>query len=186
MMQAVTRARRIRQRTWNLETPVETMVEVKEEDTAEMVTPLAQREVITATTIICRPRTGTRRMIATQADENMQAKEATEIKLLAEEDDSVAEMTKINVKGRCNYCHNSTEHCWHDCPLRLSHQQSDDIQHANAALVGAAEGTISHAWCTQIETTENANLESFQVVVGNDAECSRSRDKMYHGENTQV
>ena len=125
-------------------------------------------------------------MIPTQADEKMQANEATEIKLLAEEDDSVAEMTERTVTADIIYCRTSTEHCWHDCPLRLSHQQSDDIQHANAALVGAAEGTISHAWCTQIETTENANLESFQVVVGNDAECSRSRDKMYHGENTQV
>ena len=53
------------------------MVEVKEEDTAEMVTGLAPREVITATTIMCRPRTGTRRVIATKADEKMNAEEAT-------------------------------------------------------------------------------------------------------------
>ena len=83
-----------------------------------------------------------------------------------------------NRHGRCNYCRNSTEHGRHDCPIRLSHQQSDDTQHANAAPVGAAEITIFHAWCTQVETTENANLESFQVV-GNGAECSPSRDKMY-------
>ena len=31
-----------------------------------------------------------------------------------------------NVHGRCSYCRNSTEHSWHDCLLRLSHQQSHD------------------------------------------------------------
>ena len=89
-----------------------------------------------------------------------------------------------NRHGRCNYCRNPTEHGWHDCPLRLSHQQSDDTQNANAALVGA-EGTICHAWCTQVETTENAHLESFQVA-GNGAGCSPSCGKMYHGANTHV
>ena len=115
------------------------MLEVKEEDIAEMVTRLAPREVITAKTIIRRPRTGTLRMIPTQADEKMQANEATEIKLLAEEDDSVAEMTERTVTADIIYCRTSTEHCWHDCPLRLRHQQSDDAQHGNAALVGAVE-----------------------------------------------
>ena len=84
-----------------------------------------------------------------------------------------------------NHC-NSTEHGWHDRPLRPSHQQRDDTQHANAALVGATEGSVSHAWCTQVEKTENADLESFQVVVGNGAECSPSRDKRYDEANTRV
>ena len=55
-----------------------------------MITRLAPREVISAT-IICRPRTGTRRIIAIQANETNQAKETSEIKLVAEEDHSVAE-----------------------------------------------------------------------------------------------
>ena len=159
------------------------MVEVKEEDTAEMVTILAPREIITATTIIRRPRTGTRRMTATQANEKMQAKKATEIKLLAEEDDSLAEMTEIT--STADVITAATPLSTAGMIALFTYRTSDDTQHAHE-LVGAAEGTISHAWCTQIETTENANLESFQVVVGNDAECSRSRDKMYHGENTQV
>ena len=30
-----------------------------------------------------------------------------------------------NHQGRCRYCHNSTEHWWHNCPLRLSHEAED-------------------------------------------------------------
>lgn len=75
--QATTRARRKRQRARNLETPAKTTVEVKEEGIAEIVTHLALREVMTATTIM--RRTETRRMIA--------------ITLLGEEDEIVAETT---------------------------------------------------------------------------------------------
>ena len=45
-----------------------------------------------------------------------------------------------NRHGRCRYCRDSTEHGWHDYHLRLSHQQSDDTQHATAAQVGGAVG----------------------------------------------
>ena len=72
------------------------MVEVKEEDTTEMATRLAPREAISAT-IIRRLRTGTRRMIATQAHDKMQSNEATTIKRLADEDDVVAKMTSKTV-----------------------------------------------------------------------------------------
>ena len=30
-----------------------------------------------------------------------------------------------NRKGRCRYCHDSTEHGWTDCPLRLRHEAED-------------------------------------------------------------
>ena len=78
-----------------------------------------------------------------------------------------------NRHGRCNYCGNSTEHGWNDCPLRLSHQQQDETQHANATQVGSSDESTSHAWCT---TTENADLEKFQVVIGDGAERLPSND----------
>ena len=31
-----------------------------------------------------------------------------------------------NRHGRFNHCRNSTEHCWNDCSLGLSHQQQDE------------------------------------------------------------
>ena len=30
-----------------------------------------------------------------------------------------------NLKGRCRYCHNSTEHGWQNCPLRISREADD-------------------------------------------------------------
>ena len=50
-----------------------------------------------------------------------------------------------NRHGRCNYCRNSTEHGWYDCPLRFSHQQTDETQHAKASHVSPAEASTSHA-----------------------------------------
>ena len=70
-----------------------------------------------------------------------------------------------NRHGRCNYCRNFTEHGWQDCPLRHSHQKSDDTYHVNAANVSSQRGCIPHAWCT---TTENADSENFQVVIGDE------------------
>ena len=72
-----------------------------------------------------------------------------------------------NRHGRCNYCRNSTEHGWHDCPLHHSYQESDDTYHVNAAQVSSQRERISHAWCT---ITENAEFEKFQVVIGDGAE----------------
>ena len=44
--------------------------------------------------------------------------------------------------------------------------------------------STSNAWCT---TTEKPDLESFQVVVGDGAECPSSQDKTREdGKNTQV
>ena len=85
--------------------------------------------------------------------------------------------------GRCNYYRNSTEHGWHDCPLRHSHQQRlglglglglGEKQHADTTRASPAEASTSQAWCT---STENAELENFQVVVGDGAE-SPSHDEM--------
>ena len=75
-----------------LATRVETTVEVEEEDIAKTTAPLARREVTTASTIM--RRTETRLMIATQVNRKMHAKEVAAIRLLAEEDESVAEMTE--------------------------------------------------------------------------------------------
>ena len=52
-------------------------------------------------------------------------------------------------------------------------------------MVCAADRTVSHAWYTQVEITENADLKSFQVV-GNGAECSPSRHNMYDGANINM
>ena len=86
--------------------------------------------------------------------------------------------------GRYNYCRNSTEYGWHDCPLRHSHQESDDTYHVNAAQVSSQRECISHAWCT---ITENTDLENFQVVVEDSAERPPSNDEIYeHVTNTKV
>ena len=34
-------------------------------------------------------------------------------------------------RGCCRYCHNSTEHGWHNCPLRLSHEAEDAKEQEN-------------------------------------------------------
>ena len=86
----------------------------------------------------------------------------------AEEDDGVIAMNDgKNRHSRCNYCRNSTDHGWHDCPLRHSHQESDDTYHVNAAQVSSQRECIAHAWCT---ITENADLENLQLVIGDSAE----------------
>ena len=79
MIQAVTKARRIQQCASNLEAPVETAVEVKEEHLVEMVTTIAPRQITTTAVTRLRTRMETRLMTA--------------ITLLAEEDLSVDEMT---------------------------------------------------------------------------------------------
>ena len=60
------------------------------------------------------------------------------------------------------YCRNPTEHGWHGCPRRLSHQQSDDTEHANAAQVGDTVGgnNVSLAWCTQEDIAFLAVMET--------------------------
>ena len=45
-----------------------------------------------------------------------------------------------NYQGRCRYCHNSTEHRWHNCQLRLSHEAED--QNANEQVNAVQESTL--------------------------------------------
>ena len=92
-MQAVTRALNTtaHEETRNFRKLNEERSRSREEDSAEIGTRLARLQVITATTIM--PRTATRLMIATQV-KKMHAKRVTAIRLLAEEDESVAEMTE--------------------------------------------------------------------------------------------
>ena len=143
-----------------------------------MVAPIAPREVTTTTAVTRRrTRTGTHMITATQVERRSrghgnQARGGT----------GRGRNDGKNRHGRCNHCLNSTKHGWHDCPLRFLHQQTDETQHDTH--VSLAEASTAHAWCT---TTENADLECFQVVVGDGAECSSSQDKMREdGKNTQV
>ena len=92
-MQAVTRALNTtaHEETRNFRKLNKQRSRSRKEDSAEIGTRLARLQVITATTIM--PRTATRLMIATQV-KKMHAKRVTAIRLLAEEDESVAEMTE--------------------------------------------------------------------------------------------
>ena len=115
----------------------------------------------------------------------MDAEEAA-VAILAKEDVDVFATTvrTATADATVNCCRNSTEHGWNDCPLRLPHQQQNETQHANAIQVSSSDEYISHAWCT---TTENADSEDFQVVVGDGAEHPPRNDEMYeHVTNTKV
>ena len=83
-----------------------------------------------------------------------------------------------NHHGRCHYCRKSTEHGWNDFTLRLSHQHQDETQHANAIQASFSDESTSHEWCT---TTENADSEKFQVVIGDGAERPPSNDEICKG-----
>ena len=69
-----------------------------------------------------------------------------------------------NYKGRCRYCHDSTEHGWHDCPLRLRHQAEDAQEQATATHEPATQ-----AWFTRVQEDSN-ELEDFAIVIG---ECEQ-------------
>ena len=75
-----------------------------------------------------------------------------------------------NHQGRCRYCHNSTEHGWHNCPLRLSHEAED--QNVNGQANAVQEST-SHAWCTQVQEDSN-ELEDFTIVVGDNTQVQNT------------
>ena len=81
-----------------------------------------------------------------------------------------------NRHSRRNYCRNSTEHGWHDRPLRLSHQQTDKTQHAhaNATHISSSEASTSRAWRT---TSKNADLESFQLPLATTRNAYRAMIK---------
>ena len=64
-----------------------------------------------------------------------------------------------NRKGRCRYCHNSTEHGWDNCPLRLSHEAKDSEEDADEQANISREST-TQAWFTQV----HGGLEDFEIV----------------------
>ena len=64
-----------------------------------------------------------------------------------------------NRKGRCRYCHNSTERWWQNCTLCLSHEAADAKEQANAK-----QESTSHAWLTQVQE-DSSELEDFTLVV---------------------
>ncbi len=64
-------------------------------------------------------------------------------------------------QGRCKYCHNSTEHGWDGCPLRLEHVRKDNAQQANAA----APEPSTQAWFTRVEES-SGELEEFSISFG--------------------
>ena len=69
-----------------------------------------------------------------------------------------------NHKGRCRYCHNSTEHGWQNCPLRLSYDAEGAKDQANAV-----QESTSHAWFTQVQE-DSSELEDFKLVVGDNTQ----------------
>ena len=74
-------------------------------------------------------------------------------------------------------------HGWHDCPLRLSHQRSDDTQHASAAQVGGTVGgnNVSLAWCTQEDIAFPAVMEIGSTTpLGNTAAVFVDRAASHH------
>ena len=50
-----------------------------------------------------------------------------------------------NCHGIYTYCRNSTENGWHDCPLCLSHEESDVTENVNAAQFHSQRESIDHA-----------------------------------------
>ena len=73
-----------------------------------------------------------------------------------------------NHKGRCRYCHNSPEHGWQNCPLRLSHEAEDAKEQANAM-----QESTSHAWFTQVHA-DSSELEDFKLVVGDNTQLEKA------------
>ena len=65
-----------------------------------------------------------------------------------------------NYKGRCRYCHDSTEHGWPDRPLHLRHQAEDAQEQATVTYKPA-----THAWFTRVQEDSN-ELEDFAIVIG--------------------
>ncbi|CAB1110066.1 unnamed protein product [Ectocarpus sp. CCAP 1310/34] len=64
-------------------------------------------------------------------------------------------------QGRCKYCHNSTEHGWDGCPLRLENVREDNAQQANAA----APEPSTQAWFTRVEES-SGEPEDFSISFG--------------------
>ncbi|CAB1121335.1 unnamed protein product [Ectocarpus sp. CCAP 1310/34] len=67
-------------------------------------------------------------------------------------------------RGRCRYCHNSTEHGWYDCPLRLRNEAEDAKEQAHTA-----QDSTTQAWFTRVEVAGD-ELEEFAIAFGNDAQ----------------
>ena len=63
-------------------------------------------------------------------------------------------------KGRCRYCHNSTEHGWRNCPLRLSHEAEDAKEQANVVQDPAP--------CFTRVQADSSELQDFAIVIRDD------------------
>ena len=91
-----------------------------------------------------------------------------------------------NRKGRCRYCHGSTEHGWHNCPLRLRHEAEDANEQADAHNT---RDSTTHAWFTRVET-EGDELEDYAIVFGEDTQAqdvlAAAQPEERAGENSQV
>ena len=73
-----------------------------------------------------------------------------------------------NHEVRCTYCHDSTEHGWHNCPLRLSHEAEDAKEQANAV-----QECTSHA-CFMQAQEGSSELEGFKLVVGDSTQVEKA------------
>ncbi|CAB1099484.1 unnamed protein product [Ectocarpus sp. CCAP 1310/34] len=74
--------------------------------------------------------------------------------------------TGRNRKGRCRYCHNSTEHGWHNCPLRLRHEAEEATEQADTHHT---QDSTTQAWFTRVET-EGDVLEDYAISFGKDVQ----------------
>ena len=66
---------------------------------------------------------------------------------------------------RCRYRHNFTEHGWHNCPLRLSHEAEDAKEQANVVQESAA--------CFTRVQVDSSELEDFAIVIGDDTQVKK-------------
>lgn len=70
-----------------------------------------------------------------------------------------------NSKGLCRYCHNSKEHGWNNCPLRLS----QEAEEAKEQAAHVTQESTTQAWFTRIERPSSV-LEDFAIVIGDDTQ----------------
>ncbi|CAB1117976.1 unnamed protein product [Ectocarpus sp. CCAP 1310/34] len=69
------------------------------------------------------------------------------------------------------YCHNSKEHEWHNCPLRLS----QEAEEAKGQASHVTQESTTQAWFTRIEGP-SSQLEDFAIVIGDDTQVQTEPD----------
>lgn len=75
--------------------------------------------------------------------------------------------TGQNRQGRCRYCHNSRDHGWDDCPLRISQEAEDAKEQAHST-----QETTTQAWYTRVQV-DSSQLEDFAISIGNNMQVQK-------------